>query len=360
MINNYTLYYPTIEFNNPKWLWSAALIWDRVYRIVPNDYQPKDSKNIKELISNSDFISNIDPSVYSSKACEEFIKGCKKETWWAAALDNSNYTKKEYVKLHKDKADVKLREMILAKDTKNNDWINVPHDMASIYMLFLANYIAKRNDISLSTDYAEAWCGSNFFQYDGNISDYEHESQTQLACLTINNFIPINIMDIEPRDLIKFREKRKDERHRFFNSIKELSVKISACEDEQIIRDIFEDHIKEIKESEREYKKSMLDIKVLGWMGVRSLMVPALLPVMQQLVTMSDTTNQHMVKLGLGIGVIGAFWEGRTKIRKERKNYECDYLLQLSAASSRNYTHNLSSNLHEGYQMYLNDNLNHF
>ncbi|QXM06965.1 hypothetical protein [Crassaminicella indica] len=158
MPKNYTLYYPTIEFSNSEWLWSAALLWDRIYRIVPTDYQPKDSRNIKELISNSDFISNIDPSKYSLKAGEAFIEGCKKETWWAAALDNSKYTRKNYVKLHKDKADVRLREMILAQDTKDNNWLNVPHDMASIYMLFLANYIAKSNDISLSTDYTEAWC----------------------------------------------------------------------------------------------------------------------------------------------------------------------------------------------------------
>lgn len=45
MNNNYTLYYPTIEFNNPCWLWSAALL---CYRIVPEDYELKDSENIKK------------------------------------------------------------------------------------------------------------------------------------------------------------------------------------------------------------------------------------------------------------------------------------------------------------------------
>ncbi|BBH22600.1 hypothetical protein Back11_39450 [Paenibacillus baekrokdamisoli] len=142
-----------------------------------------------------------------------------------------------------------MRELILAKDAKNKDWLNVPHEIGSIYMLFLANYIAKRNDISLSTDYAEAWCGSNFFQHDGNISDYEGESQTQLACITINNFIPINIIDLQPSDILNFRENRKDERRRFFNNIKELSSKISTCEDEKKIRDIIEDYMQEIEES---------------------------------------------------------------------------------------------------------------
>ncbi|QXM06964.1 hypothetical protein [Crassaminicella indica] len=126
-------------------------------------------------------------------------------------------------------------------------------------------------------------------------------------------------MDIQPRELIKLREKRKNERQRFFNSIKELSVRISACEDEKIIEDIIEDYLQEIEESEREYKKSMRDTNVLGWMGVRSLMVPALLPVMQLFADMPETTLKHLGVLGIGIGVIGAFWETRKKYRKKEK-----------------------------------------
>jgi hypothetical protein len=32
------LYYPSIEFADPQWLWASSLIWDRIYRIVPKDY----------------------------------------------------------------------------------------------------------------------------------------------------------------------------------------------------------------------------------------------------------------------------------------------------------------------------------
>ncbi len=78
MEKNYTLYYPTIEFDNPLWLWSASLIWDRIYRIVPENYVPQDSRNIKELICESDIISNINPKSYSLNACDKFISGCKK------------------------------------------------------------------------------------------------------------------------------------------------------------------------------------------------------------------------------------------------------------------------------------------
>jgi hypothetical protein len=319
MTNNYTLYYPTIEFSSPSWLWSAALIWDRVYRIVPNNYKPEDCQNVKELISSSDFISNIDPRRYSSEACDEFIKGCKRDKWWAAALDVANYKKEEYVKLHKDKADVKLRELILAQDAKDNDWLKVPSDLAAVYMLYLANHIAKNNNLSLSTCYPEAWCGSNFFQNDGNISECEDESQTQLACITINHFIPANIMNVSPSELAKFRETKKNERQRFFESIKELSTKISACQDEKVIQDIIVDYYKEIEESIKEYKRSMIDIKAVGWMGVQSLMVPALMPVMDAFFKLPESTIKNLSALGLGIGVVGALWEERKQIKEKEK-----------------------------------------
>lgn len=61
----------------------------------------------------------------------------------------------------------------------------------------------SRNNLSLSTDYAEAWCGLNFFQLDGNISAYEEESQTQLACITISNshhiYCPFYVVDKETK-----------------------------------------------------------------------------------------------------------------------------------------------------------------
>ena len=34
------LYYPTIEFRNSdyKWLWTASLFWEKIYRIVPGNF----------------------------------------------------------------------------------------------------------------------------------------------------------------------------------------------------------------------------------------------------------------------------------------------------------------------------------
>lgn len=363
MNNNYTLYYPTIEFNNPCWLWSAALLWDRIYRIVPENYELKDSENIKKLIYyDEDLINNINPKIYTQEASKNFINSLnhKDNKWWAAALDSSNYKKKEYIELHKDKADVKLREMILGKNKIKGNWMNMPTDMASIYMLYLATEIAERNNINLSTDYAEAWCGSNFFQYDGNLNDSEYMyEKTVLSAITIESFIPSNIMNLSAKELIDFRNKSNQERKRYFFNIEGLYKRISLCEDEKIINDLIHDNIKELEESKKEYKKRMRDIKAESFLGVKTLMVPIVTTVANSIGKMPDEISNGLNLTGVGIGIIGGFWEEHKKNSKERKNYECNYLMQLEKHIPRSY--NLeSNNIHSGYHQFLNDNLNHF
>jgi hypothetical protein len=47
------LYYPTIEFqvNDYPWLWMASILWDKVYRIVPDGYDLHEPRNIREICS---------------------------------------------------------------------------------------------------------------------------------------------------------------------------------------------------------------------------------------------------------------------------------------------------------------------
>lgn len=361
-MDNYTLYYPTIEFRNPNWVWSAALLWDNIYRIVPKDYSPQDSRNIQELILRSDIIRNIDPSEYALDASAEFINGLNiNGKWWAAALDNSNYKRKEYLELHKDKADVKLRQLILADNINNNDWLNVPHDIASIYMLYLANYIAKKRNISVSTDYAEAWCGSNFFQYDGNIEEYDMgETTTALAAVTIDSLVPADIMNLSPRELIKFRDDSFEERKIFFQKMRELSTAISLCEDERHTSDIINDHLKELKRSKKKYAQCMSKIKRGAFIGLKTVMFPALVTVISAFHELPKSLVNDLQALGVGMGAIGGFWEAQNSISKERKNFECNYLMQLEGRISPSWSPCDFNNIHEGYQQYLNDNLNHF
>ena len=71
---NATLYYPTIEFANKEWLWNACLLWDKVYRIVPEGYIPNDRDEIRTLIEDKSVIANIAPEKYATNKTTAKIK----------------------------------------------------------------------------------------------------------------------------------------------------------------------------------------------------------------------------------------------------------------------------------------------
>lgn len=44
------LYYPHIEFQNEAWVKSCLLLWNHVYRIVPEGYTPMIVMKLKHLL----------------------------------------------------------------------------------------------------------------------------------------------------------------------------------------------------------------------------------------------------------------------------------------------------------------------
>ncbi|MBW6411343.1 hypothetical protein [Clostridium weizhouense] len=363
--NNFTLYYPTIEFRNPMWLWCAAILWDKVYRIVPSGYIPKDSDNIRELIECSDFIKPIDPKQYSKTSIEGFMEFMNDEKKaWACALETARYKNDKYINMHKDKVDVKLRKMILSKNINSKEWLGVNEDIASLYMLYLAGVIADKNNLVLSTDSSEAWCGRNFFQYEGKIdSECLDDDLTALSAVTISGIIPNSIINISPKELIKFRNNSGDERKNFYQSISDLNNALSSCCDKQIIADILNEHIVKIKNSKKEYKKRMRDIKVSGFLGVRTAVIPIAIPVIESIKTISEPMKNKLNLLGVGIGIAGACFDINRSIAKEKKNHECNYLLELQRRvinPNFGYQRLDDSNIHIGYHNLLNYELNHF
>ena len=238
---NATLYYPTVEFNNKEWLWNSCLLWDKIYRIVPEGYVPDDRSEIREVIEENDIVANIVPGKYATEIFEDFKKVID-ESKWACALSETDYMDGNYVRLHEGKADVQLRELLIAGNKRDDEgFYRVPREFANTYMIYLANYIAKKNNITLTTDYDFSWLCSNFMDYHGNLDDdiCRGDDLTELGALTFANFIPYGIEKLSAKEIISFREKSKDERRLFFTEMQKMSEIIMNVDDEKIINDIF-------------------------------------------------------------------------------------------------------------------------
>jgi len=81
----------------------------------------------------------------------EFIQ--KTQYWSAAALSRSQRQGEVLSRIHKDKIDEQVRQLFLEVGYKDSEeWCYVPTELASNYMLYLANAIATSNRLNLITN----------------------------------------------------------------------------------------------------------------------------------------------------------------------------------------------------------------
>jgi hypothetical protein len=238
----------------------------------------------------------------------------------------------EYARLHHEKVDVKLREMIIAKGkgASHGQWLYVPTDFEALYMTFLANAIAEKNNLQLVSDSSAAWTSSTYFMHDGGIEDLPAEGlEAQLAALIIRDFVPTNITDLTPKQIINFRQKHRDERRRFVGAINEAAAKIAACDDPKVFNDLMEDLRRDIDDAVKEYRKSARMLNVVGWTGIKSIAFPVLTRVIGAFLPLDPSTLTVLSDLGLGIGLVSGLTEIREKQRKLSRECDYSYLVQL-------------------------------
>jgi len=325
-MNNYALYYPTIEFTDYQWLWSAALLWDRIYRIVPAGYQPFDPPNVLSLMETGEIGIPIHPDEYAPDIAKKFIGKLKSGKWDAAAL--SDDIPDEYKRLHKDKVDVVLREMIIAKGRgdKKGEWLDVPTDFAAHYMTYLANAIAEKNGLQMLSDSTPAWTGATYFKFNGGVEDCPYDEYShQLATLVVKDFLPDNILSIQAADILSFRKKYRSERQRFLLSMQSCAKDLSDCKDEHIFQDIIHDKKKDIELALKDFRGSLSALNAVTLTGLKSLTFPVCTKIASVIggKNLDPSTLMIISCGGAALGLVSGLSDWNQKRKKLLK--ECDY-----------------------------------
>jgi hypothetical protein len=361
IMNNNALYYPTIEFTDYLWLWSASLLWDRVYRIVPRGYKPNDPSIVLSLMESGEIGIPIHPNDYASSIAEEFSSRVNSGEWNASAL--SLEISNEYRRLHRDKVDVILRDMIITRGVGRpyGDWLHVPEDFATLYMTYLANAVAKRNHLQMLSDNTSAWTGATYFKYNGEIESIPQKDFTQqLATLVVRDYLPTDILSIKPKDILLFREKYRAERQRFLIAMKTWAKNLSECDDARVGRDLIEDMNKDINASLKDFRGSLSTLKTKSTTGIISLTFPIVTSVAALIGGKDLQTSTLLVgagAAGLALGLVS----GLTDLRREKKKItkECDYsyLMEMEREWKGISRHNNDYNnyLCRGMKEFIND-----
>ena len=328
---NLALYYPSMEFRDVAWLKGMLLFWDGIRRIVPESYTPDDDDEVKPFLE-AGIIKSIDPRQDAARIADEFSSKLEEKEYTAAALSDiqgSEDPERElYYRMHPDKVDSRLRDLLSAQEVSiaTRDWLYVSEEFGRYYMFYLANSIAESRGLAKITDSTEAWTASTYFDYEGRIDvDTPFEQSKQLiAALMLRDFVPANIEAIPAVSLLSFREKHRDERRRFLESIKTYVTKISNISDPQTIQDAVNEYKKDVEDSIKDFKESLGSLRFTSLTGIKAIAFPLSATAVHWLGPQNSEYEVIATAVaGLALGLLASYREYKEKRKDLIK--KCDY-----------------------------------
>jgi len=261
-VNHSVLYYPTIEFQSETWVKAALTIWDKIYRIVPANYNPKDSEEIKKAID-ANLIENITLKLEDlEEAADKYIQFCDKLRFLPAGLDSSTYE----VRLHTDKIDSRLIPYFkgIANDFDDAGFLRLSESIANGYMFYLSKSVSSRRNIAKLTDNPDMFSGMIYFDGNGHFDEFLlDEDKNEMYCnLVIENLIPEDIRSIKIDTIIDINKDLSVARNDFRKSVSEFTERVRKIKDRDFaIKEIdrFKKELKGVNVSKKEIYKTFCE-----------------------------------------------------------------------------------------------------
>ena len=255
---NSILYYPHIEFQNEAWVKSSLLLWDHVYRIVPEDYTPIDSDEIKALVV-EDLVRSIKlDDKDREETFDEFLRLCDK-------LDNrlpAGLIPSDEERIHPDKIDNRLYpylDLIGEHFIDDFRWLHLSKELARGYMFKLSQVVARIRNLNRGTDDLDAWSITPYFCENANFGEFLQDPDANgfFCSVTLEDVVPENIGGVSSHDLISFVNNRKDERKLLREKFNDFTSHLAMISNLNHAGQIEMDFVNELMESKEEYRKSM-------------------------------------------------------------------------------------------------------
>ncbi len=255
---NSILYYPHIEFQNEAWVKSSLLLWDHVYRIVPEDYTPIDSDEIKALVD-EDLVRSIKlDDKDREETFDEFLRLCDK-------LDNrlpAGLIPSDEERIHPDKIDNRLYpylDLIGEHFIDDFRWLHLSKELARGYMFKLSQVVARIRNLNRGTDDLDAWSITPYFCENANFGEFLQDPDANgfFCSVTLEDVVPENIGGVSSHDLISFVNNRKDERKLLREKFNDFTSHLAMISNLNHAGQIEMDFVNELMESKEEYRKSM-------------------------------------------------------------------------------------------------------
>lgn len=323
------LYYPRIEFQNEAWVKSCLLLWNHVYRIVPEGYTPNDSDEIKALVD-ADLVRNIKLDDKDREdTFDEFLKLCDKiENRMPAGLIPSDEDR-----IHPGKIDNRLYpylDLIGKHFIDENKWLHLSKELARGYMFKLSQVVARIRNLNRGTDDFDAWSINPYFCENANFGDFLQDPTAKgfFCSITLEDVVPQNIGEVSSYNLISFINKRKDERNLLRDKFDDLTSHLARISNLQYAGQVEMDFINDLLDSKEQYKKSMDKWGEIAGLAITTGVPVSLTALGTFAALVKDPFNTASIAGSLTIGAICSYLDfHRTK--KDRDPSYSSYLIDI-------------------------------
>lgn len=369
------LYYPYIHFRDDAWLKLAALYWDGVGRIVPDGYHTDDSRTVRILRDELNFVLEVSPQRGALSAASLFMQlledrgseiaralrpssnvrndsgdpdtdvgyifASKLSSPLRSALDSLNLT---YQRYPHDPTNGVARHSL---QDRPEDWVGVDSRLASVYMCVLTSEIASANRLSPITDQRMAHAAIGTWSPDrvaglllgidgARTNDAHSDLVHKVVHLAISLAVPEGLDRVPVDAIVKFRREHGDEVTAFGQAIDDvvsLMHDFPAEADQAIVRQVLVVEVdKRFAEPKRDLEKALR--RSFGTTVRETLNLQAGLPILVPLGAAGLVIDPMIGAVGgtaLGIATVAANYR---KIRSDLidANPTASYLLAAEKA----------------------------
>jgi len=338
-VYGYGLYYPYIHFQDENWIKTAVLYYDGLKRIVPEGYKTHDSRSLKLLNDEFQFVEDLDPREYVEEVANGFLQFAYREladTDKRTAIQTKigqSLPPKYGFQIHMQKmADVLRVELprigLAERSSESSPWYRFEPVTGAIYMTCLANKMAEDRGLPIVTDEPAYQPLVRWFQ--GVRPQFSQKPKADtghaLASLVIETAVPENIESVSIKQVVKFRRKHNDERRRFYKEIVELTRDIPKIDNQDAFKECLNYHKKGIDEAVSDLRRSLAGVKIQCVTGLLGLSAPSWATNLAQVLPGSQ---MQIITAGIVCAAAGILIKQGFNYYRSRRNSSWSYVLSL-------------------------------
>jgi len=328
--SGHALYYPYLQFGDESWVKTAALYYEGLTRIVPQDYETNDSETVRRLIDGCEFVRDHDPG-YEADEIEDHFKRLSEEYLSDEEFSiplmegiRKHFPSGTRFNLLKDKLSLAITKYLDAKGdaylfcNDNIFWVSVDAPIGALYMTCLANKISEKTGIPIVTDtpaYQPLIQGLQQDYYAPHTSDRGQA----VASMVIETVVPKGIESVSVDQILDFRDDYRLERVRFYEAIEEIARDAPIINDSEALNDYVKQKATIVEANTRDLKQSLEEVNIDTANKLLAISTPALA---QQLAPALVQQLALLVPQAAPIITAGLLCVGYGICRKHRARYK--------------------------------------